>query len=59
MRPRLTDTTLLDEVDAVRILDRRQTVGDGDRRPSTGGLVESFLDDLLRVGVECRGSLVE
>lgn len=32
---------------------------DGDRRPSLGSGVEGFLHDLLRVGVERRGRLVE
>lgn len=59
MRSRLGDATLVEEVDAVRLLDRRQPVRDGNRRSALGGVVESSLDDLLRGRVEGRGGLVE
>ena len=44
---------------AVRVLDRRQPMRDGDRRPALRRLVQRLLHDLLRVGVERRGGLVK
>lgn len=59
MRPRLADRTVLDEVDAVGILNGRQPMCDGDRRPALRSNVQCRLHDLLRVGVESGGGLVE
>lgn len=44
---------------AVRVLDSRQPVGNGNGRPSARSLVKRSLDYLLGVGVERRGGLIE
>ena len=49
----------MQHVHAVCVLDRGQTVRDGDRRTTLGGLVERGLHDLLRGGVKRGGGLVE
>lgn len=55
----LSDLSILQDVDDVCTLDGTETMGDGDRAPSLGGLVESELDDLFGLRVERRGGLVE
>src|SRR5690606_21703184 len=45
--------------DAVGVLDRRQPVGDDQRRAALRELVERLLDRALGLGVEGRGRLVE
>lgn len=47
---------VLQNVDAVGVLDRAQAVGDRDRRAVLRRLVERALDDLLGFRVERRGS---
>ena len=44
---------------SVGVLDRGQTVSDGNRRASLSGMVESLLHDLLGVRVERGCSLIE
>lgn len=47
MRAGLENSAILDEIDAVRVLDRRQAMRNGDGRPALRGLVERGLDNLL------------
>lgn len=43
----------------VRVLNGRKSVRDGERRAALGSLVERRLHDLLGVGVQSGGSLIE
>ncbi|SGY44352.1 BQ5605_C001g00146 [Microbotryum silenes-dioicae] len=53
------DAAVLQNVDDVRGLNCRETMRDGDRRSTFGGLVERRLYNLLGFGVECRGRFVQ
>ena len=51
--------SLMHNADFVGIPDGGQTMRDGDGGPGRGKSVESFLDNLLGLGVESRCSLIE
>jgi hypothetical protein len=55
----LDDAAAVEHDQAVGIAQRRQAVGDGDRRPAPHQVVERFLDFLLGRRVDRRGRLVE
>jgi hypothetical protein len=57
--PALHDTTLADKVDLIALLDRAESVGDGDGRSALGGPVESILNNTFTVTVERGSSFVE
>ena len=59
MRPRLDDASVVDHVDDVGRLDRRQTMGHRQRRPTGDQLAQRLLDPTLRRGVESGCRLVE
>lgn len=48
-----------EHVHAVRVLDRRETVRDGDRGAALRGLIQRFLHDLLGVRIERGRRFVE
>lgn len=53
------DLAVLENEDEVGPLDRRQTVCDHDRRPTTEQIVEAGLDQRLAFRIETRSRLVE
>src|SRR5438309_8240469 len=55
----LDDLPLVEHDDLVGFDDGRKPVGDHDRRPAFGDLVERFLDGLLSAAVERAGRFVE
>src|SRR4051794_27537217 len=55
----LDDPTPLEYQNLVGRDNRRQPVGDGERRPVLGNTLEFSLDRLLRTRIEGRGRLVE
>ena len=55
----LGDLARLDGDDPVALADRRQAVGDDDHGAAMGDHPQVLLDDLLALGVERRGRLVE
>jgi hypothetical protein len=57
--PALHDTTLADEVNLIALLDRAESMGDGDGRSALGSSVESVLNNTLTVTVEGGSSFVE
>lgn len=59
MRALLGDTTILEHEDDVCVLNRRESVGDGDRRAVLGRLVERALYHALGLAVEGGRRLVE
>ena len=59
MRPMFDDASLIENVNHIRLLNRAQTMGDGDGRPTLRRSVESRLHDLLRFRVERRRGFVE
>src|SRR5690348_8654030 len=59
VRPELHDAPLVQDDDAVDVLNGRETVGDDDRRPPDHQLRERVLDEVLRLGVHRARRLVE
>src|SRR5690348_5787258 len=59
MRATLDDPAALEDEDLIRADDRRKAVRDGQRGPVRRDLLELGLNQLLRLGVERRGRLVE
>src|SRR5687767_5896851 len=55
----LDDPASLDHDDLIGVTDRRQPVGDRDRRALLGEAVERLLDGALGLRVECTRCLVE
>lgn len=59
MGPAFNDPALVENVDDVGLLDRAETVCDGDSGASLSSSVQSFLHHLLRLGVESGSGFVE
>lgn len=59
VRAMLDDATLIEDVNHIRLLDRTQTMRDGDRGPTLGRGVESRLYNFLGFRVQSRGGFVE
>ena len=59
MGPALDDASCVEHEYLVRVVDRREPVGDGDRRAAAREIVERLLDGPLGLVVERRGCLVE
>lgn len=59
MRPALDDPALIKHVDHIGLLDRAESMRDGDRRAATSSGVQRSLDHFLRFRVESRGGFVE
>ena len=59
MRARLEEQTVAHDVDAVCVLDRRQTVSNRDRRTASSSLVQSVLHDTLTLGVQGGRGLIQ
>jgi hypothetical protein len=55
----LDDAALVEHVDNVGLLDRRQTMGNGNGRTALGGLVQSSLHHLFTLTVEGGCGLVK
>jgi len=59
VRPALDDRTLMQHEDDVRVTDRRQTVGDRDRRAAVEQPRNAFEDQVLRFRIERGRRFVE
>src|SRR5208283_5004877 len=59
MAAALDDAAVVDDADLVGLCDRRQAVGDDDRRSALTQGMQRLLDRLLGFGVERRGRLVK
>ena len=59
MRSGLHDLALVEDVDDIGVLDGTESMGDANGGSSRAGVVESGLDDLFGLTVECGGSFVE
>lgn len=59
MRPAFNNPALVENIDDVGLLDRAETVRDGDSRASPGGCVQSSLHHLLGLGVQSGSGFVE
>ena len=59
VRASLNHHTVLDDADQVRVLDRRQSVGDDDARSSRPRMIQRILHDLFALIVQCRGRFVQ
>jgi hypothetical protein len=55
----LLDAATVDDDDLVRLLDRTQAMGDENHGTTLEITVDGLLDDVLALGVESRGGLVE
>lgn len=55
----LHDSALTNKVNLVALLDRAQTMGNGDGRSTLGGSVQGVLDDTLTIAVQGRCRLVQ
>ena len=59
MSAALDDLALIEDVDDVGLLDRAETVGNGNGGAAASGGIKRGLDDLLGLGVEGGGGFVE
>ena len=59
MRPGLDDPALVDDEDRVRAADRRQAVGDDERRPVLHDVGQGGLDQSLGFRIERRGGFIQ
>ncbi len=55
----LDQSAAVEDQDAVGVAQRREPVGDGDRRAAAGERLERLLDRLLALGVDAAGGFVE
>ena len=55
----LADLTLMHHVDTIDVLDRRQAMGDDDRRLALHQMVQRVLNQGLGLGIDTGGGFVE